>query len=457
MYSLCSRIAVLLLVSLVWSAPVPAADEILPPLAKMKLKDGDTVVFLGDSITHQCLYTQYVEDFFYTRFPGKKIRFHNAGVGGARAWDALARFDRDVAAYQPKYVTVLLGMNDGRYQPYNQEVFQAYHRDMQLLIQRIQEIKAVPVLMTPTMFDSRAARLRSRKQSPEKLEFYNSVLAYYGTWLREVAVEQGFGFVDMYSPLNHITLQTRKTQADFTLIPDSVHPAESGQLVMAYALIDDLGLRSALSSIRLVRGTDGEKPAHKVRGGQLSDLTFTPDGVAFTWHADSLPWVVPQVAQTGAKLLKLGHRASRESLEIHGLEPGEYQLSIDGQAVRSFDTLALARHVELQSLSQTPQYQQALAVAEMNAARNTGPVRSLRNEWRLFQRFARMREQSRTSPDDQKLAGQVRELEQRLEGLDERIKQHEELAAKMDADIRRAAQPKSRRYVLQRKTDAGKP
>ena len=86
MYSLCSRIAVLLLVSLVWSAPVPAADEILPPLAKMKLKDGDTVVFLGDSITHQCLYTQYVEDFFYTRFPGKKIRFHNAGVGGARAW-----------------------------------------------------------------------------------------------------------------------------------------------------------------------------------------------------------------------------------------------------------------------------------------------------------------------------------------------------------------------------------
>jgi len=165
MFPLRSRIAVLLVSavwSAVWSAPAPAADEILPPLAKMDLNDGDTVVFLGDSITHQCLYTQYVEDFFYTRFPDKNIRFHNAGVGGARAWDALARFDRDVAAYQPKYVTVLLGMNDGRYQPYNEDVFQTYHRDMQLLIQRIQKTKAVPVLMTPTMFDSRAARLRSR-------------------------------------------------------------------------------------------------------------------------------------------------------------------------------------------------------------------------------------------------------------------------------------------------------
>jgi len=29
------------------------------------LKDGDRFIFIGDSITHQCLYTQYVEDFFH--------------------------------------------------------------------------------------------------------------------------------------------------------------------------------------------------------------------------------------------------------------------------------------------------------------------------------------------------------------------------------------------------------
>jgi len=64
------------------------------PNAKVPaIVDGDTVVFLGDSITHQCLYTQYVEDYFYTRFPGKRIHFHNAGVGGDRAANALARFE----------------------------------------------------------------------------------------------------------------------------------------------------------------------------------------------------------------------------------------------------------------------------------------------------------------------------------------------------------------------------
>ena len=57
---------------------------------RIELEDGDTLVFCGDSITHQCLYSQYVETFFYTRYPERRIRFHNASVGGDRVGDALA-------------------------------------------------------------------------------------------------------------------------------------------------------------------------------------------------------------------------------------------------------------------------------------------------------------------------------------------------------------------------------
>jgi hypothetical protein len=44
-----------------------APSKFKPLVESLDLKDGDTLVFLGDSITHQCLYTQYIEDFFYTR------------------------------------------------------------------------------------------------------------------------------------------------------------------------------------------------------------------------------------------------------------------------------------------------------------------------------------------------------------------------------------------------------
>ena len=58
-----------------------AAIGFKPIVEKLDLTDGDTLVFLGDSITHQCLYTQYVEDFFYTRYP-KARAFDDGGVTG---------------------------------------------------------------------------------------------------------------------------------------------------------------------------------------------------------------------------------------------------------------------------------------------------------------------------------------------------------------------------------------
>jgi len=365
------------LIVLLVSTSIYAADEQGPkaPIAKLDLKDGDSIVFLGDSITHQCLYTQYVEDYFYTRFPNMRLKFHNAGVGGARAWDALARFDEDVAAYQPKYVTVLLGMNDGTYIPFDQATFDTYHKDMTELIGRLQAIKAQPILMTPTMYDSRAARLFPRKGrvNPEsRLNFYNAVLTYYGTWLREVAVDSGFGFVDMWGPLNNLTLQARKTDPKFTLIRDAVHPDAPGQVVMAVAIINDMGLPRPLSNIRISLA-NAKKPFARGAGGELSDLTVTDDGLSFTWKANGLPWVVPEEAQLGAKLTKLGHKHSREALEIHGLKTGRYELSIDGSVVGTWAADALARHIELQENAKTPQHQQAMVVANLNKQRNAGP------------------------------------------------------------------------------------
>src|SRR5277367_1150747 len=54
------------------------------------LHDGDTVVFYGDSITAQRLYTKFVEDFVLTRYPTMHVRFVNAGVGGDTVYGGYA-------------------------------------------------------------------------------------------------------------------------------------------------------------------------------------------------------------------------------------------------------------------------------------------------------------------------------------------------------------------------------
>src|SRR5579871_6560398 len=50
------------------------------------IHDGDRVVFLGDSITEQKLYTTYIEAYALTRFPREKLTFRNVGWGGDTAW-----------------------------------------------------------------------------------------------------------------------------------------------------------------------------------------------------------------------------------------------------------------------------------------------------------------------------------------------------------------------------------
>ncbi|QDT99850.1 SGNH/GDSL hydrolase family protein [Gimesia aquarii] len=421
------------------------------PLAKLDLKSGDSIVFLGDSITHQCLYTQYVEDFFYTRYPQMRLKFHNAGVGGAKAWDALARFDRDVAAYKPKYVTILLGMNDGQYQPFNEAIFQTYYKDMKELITKIESIGARPILMTPTMFDARAARLGKRKRNPASVELYNSVLAYYGTWLREVAAESGFGFVDMYSPLNNITLIARQKDPTFTIIKDSVHPDPPGQVVMAYALLSDMNVQRQVSRINISKKANGE-PTATARGGKLTDLKFNKDGVAFTWLSKSLPWVVPAEAQLGAELTKLGHRMSQESLSIHNLPAGRYELSIDGQVVGQYSNIALARHIELQSNSKTPQYQQAMEVALLNKERNDGPVKNKRNSWRAFQAYARIKREldTQTGKKDEQKSARLKKLEMQLKSQEKTIQESEAASRALEDKIFKANQPVARKYVLKK-------
>ena len=67
--------------------------------ADFALRDGDTVVFLGDSITAARTYGKIVENYTLLRFPGRKVHFHNAGWGGDTAAGGLKRLERDVFAH----------------------------------------------------------------------------------------------------------------------------------------------------------------------------------------------------------------------------------------------------------------------------------------------------------------------------------------------------------------------
>ena len=361
------------------AAPKPAAKPAPAPKG-WGLKDGDRVIFIGDSITHQCLYTQYVEDYFFTRYPNVKIKFRNAGISGDRAQDALDRFDDDIAPFKPTVATVLLGMNDGSYRDFDPVIFKTYADGMTKLCDRLDALGCRVILMSPTMFDHQAFEqmvakdpTKAKNKDPQN---YNGVLAYYGKWVQETARKRGYGFVDLYGPLNTLTTQGRRVDPNFTLIADAIHPGPDGQLIMAYELLKQTGELGSVfgSGAKLA---DGQWKA--INPGLVTEVKGEPGkSVSYTATIKSLPWIVPAEAALGYKLSRAGHTGSQESHIVVGLNAGYYSLRINGQDVGRFDERGLAVHAEIEENPNSPTHQQALKVAELNKQRNAEAINPLR-------------------------------------------------------------------------------
>jgi len=451
------RIVILAPLLLSLLSPLLAQDSAATrsaPASGFSLADGDTVVFLGDSITHQCLYTQYIENFFFTRFPDRRIRFHNAGVSGDSAADALVRLDADVLAQNPRYVTILLGMNDGAYVDLDPALFTRYRQDMTDLIDRIEEAGATPVLLSPTLFDHHQLSLRRddetfRFADKEFSENYNAVLAYYGTWVRETAGRRRLPFVNLWGPLGDLTFRERRTDPDFTLVEDAIHPGAAGHAVMAYSILSQFPPeKTAVGGITLLRHKG--KWTARGSGARIEDTTSENDAsvrLRFVATESALPWVAPKEfsekdlkwgpsapASVGFDLTNAGHRLGAQRLRVVGLPAGDYELRIDGQAVGVFSHSQLARKIELQDNASTPQYRQALEVALLNRERNDRAVRPMRDLWSRIKALRR-------SGNEERFAAEVPALRERIAKLADTARDYEER-------IYEAVQPRSHTWEI---------
>src|SRR5690554_3154150 len=84
-----------------------------------EFREGERVVFLGNSITDGGRYHSFIWLYYMTRFPNRNLRVLNAGIGGDTALNMYKRLDGDVFSRNPTMLVVTFGMNDSGYFEYN--------------------------------------------------------------------------------------------------------------------------------------------------------------------------------------------------------------------------------------------------------------------------------------------------------------------------------------------------
>src|SRR5487761_1962215 len=211
--------------------------------ADFYLHPNDVVVFYGDSITDQRLYTTYVETFVVTRYPKLPVKFVHSGWGGDRVTGGGGgpiddRLKRDVLAYKPTVMTIMLGMNDGRYRAFDDGIFRDFTDGYEhiLKVMKDGDPTARITLIDPSPYDDVT-------RTPLFPGGYNAVLLKYGDYLRTLAQKDNLDFADLNTRL--VKALERAYTADPAMaqkiVPDRVHPNRSGHLLMAASLLEAWG------------------------------------------------------------------------------------------------------------------------------------------------------------------------------------------------------------------------
>jgi predicted GH43/DUF377 family glycosyl hydrolase/lysophospholipase L1-like esterase len=349
------------------------------------LKNNDTVVFYGDSITEQNQYNQYVELYTVTRFPLMRVHFYGAGVGGDRVTGGGGgpideRLARDVFPLKPTVVTVMLGMNDGSYQATTDEIETTYTKGYEHILDSIRDRApgARVTLLGPSPFDdvTRSARFPGG---------YNGVMNHFGDLDRDLAHKFGQTFIDLNAP---VVAALQKAQAldpkvAGLLLPDRVHPGEVAHWVMAEALLKGWNAPALVSSVTI----DGR--AGKVVDEQNATVDqVNRDNGALRWTEteNALPLAFIRDNETQALLLDVSdiqQQLNQEPLRITGLDAGTYNLTIDGTSVGAFSEHQLDSGINLADY-QTPMRHQSQEVSWLVRDRDQAHYIHLRMAIRKF-------------------------------------------------------------------------
>lgn len=419
---------------------------VLPPIASgadFLIHDGDRVVFLGDSITEQRLYTTYIEAYALTRHPEWKLWFRNVGWGGDTSWlrqrshpdeaklfaadpdaqqtmvhDSVSRgLARDVLPLKPTFVTVKFGMNDHSYQPFREDIFKAYVRSQTEIAEILKANGSRLAFLTPQPIED--------KRSDPDRDPRNQSLRKFSDGLREVANKQGAAFVDQFDPYMTMLLRERPQHTnDFVGGGDAVHPGPIGHTVMAWAILKGLAAPSLVSSAEI----DSKTKQIKTDRCQIQNLQVNAGTISFDRVDESLPMPIDEKAQPALKLAPILEDLSRYELRVTGLPNAQYELAIDSETVGKVSSQELEKGWNLADRAGAIS-KQSLRVLSLVFQKNN----LYYNRWRnvqlySFPEWARSPEvDERRSAEEKRLDSQIAEMETEIDNARKPSPHHFEL------------------------------
>lgn len=320
-----------------------------------ELKNGDRVVFLGNSLFENDLQYGYVELALTTRWPDRDVTFRNIGWAGDNVFgDARSYFTNPPTSYdllieqikkaQPTIVFIGYGGIEAQE---GEAGLARFNEGLKSLLDTIDHLGAKAILLSPIPIMS-AGSLENG--SLENIGIRNKNLELYASAIAKTASERGKQFIDIFNPLAEMNKKVALTD-------DGVHLNETGYYYLATTLENGLGLalpRKEAITIRVSKhGIEASAPAKMLDG--VKDI----GNFQFKISEEYLPLPLPEQNAGIVDNLRL--------LQIRGLKKGFYTLSVDNAQVITASAKKWEEGVEIK---QGPSFIQASQLRQMIVKKN---------------------------------------------------------------------------------------
>ena len=216
-------------------------------------ENGQIVLFQGDSVTdcgrnrrnrdgslggitprNMALGSGYplkIKLMYDILYKENKVRFINRAVSGDRARNLVERYERDVKAVRPDFMSVLIGVNDTwrRYDSNDPTTAEQFRSDYDTFLDMVKaDFPDIGLLIIePFAFTQHPDRLGWDGDLGEKRAVSKELAEKYGAY---------------FMPAHDIMQENLEHFDLFALSPDGVHPAPQGHAVLATSYMKTLGI-----------------------------------------------------------------------------------------------------------------------------------------------------------------------------------------------------------------------
>ena len=248
-----------------------AACTAQPQAAQTKplLRDGDSVLMFGDSITALGINPMFVGGYLLMCKPAPNLSLTSIARGGETATGCSTYAAYDMRT-KPTVITTLFGWNDGGYAgPLLPERAEANRNGLTKIINDAKQAGVRLIIIgSPTCGDPDFGY----GSDPQKAAEYNKVLAGLRDVARDVAAKEGVAFAEIHDLMMGVLAKCKaKYGKDKYCFSESTadggcHVSESGQIVIAYAFLKAMGCDGNIGTITvdLAAGKAEAIDGHKV-------------------------------------------------------------------------------------------------------------------------------------------------------------------------------------------------